>query len=149
MTSDRWGPRAGGQDKSATRYPHPVGRKQPKTKHRILRPKHRMTSDRWGPRAGGQDKSATRYRRWFCFVVAQPFPSIPVFCRMLITFRRFLHLSVYQRVVGWYPHPAGLATLGGQRPKMATFGSVQRAAEASVPSRASTALVTKPAPRHA
>ena len=31
---------------------------------------------------------------------------------------------------------------------MATFGSVQRAAEASVPSRALTAPVTKPAPRH-
>src|SRR5947208_9563593 len=32
---------------------------------------------------------------------------------------------------------------------MATFGSVQRAAEASVPSRTTTAPVTKPAPRHA
>src|SRR5262250_539826 len=38
--------------------------------------------------------------------------------------------------------------LRGWRPKMATSGSAQLPAEASVPSRVSTALVTKPVPRH-
>src|SRR5499427_8274661 len=38
--------------------------------------------------------------------------------------------------------------LRGWRPKMPTSGSAQLPAEASVPSRVSTALVTKPVPRH-
>src|SRR5215469_16309920 len=43
--------------------------------------------------------------------------------------------------------PAGQVS-GGWRPKMTTSGSAQLPAEASVPSRVSTALVTKLGPRH-
>ena len=38
--------------------------------------------------------------------------------------------------------------LGAWRPEMATSGSAQLPVEASLPSRVSTTLVTKPAPRH-